>query len=136
MSFHHVFITGVAGFIGSNLADRLLADGVQVTGWDNLSSKGLLYHKPAMMGVWGEQNRTHGITIQDMPAERVHVVGAPHYEYFRNPPAVNVAESRKALGLPPEGLLILFAGTMRLFDETDFLKEIDAKIFAHGWSGL
>ena len=38
MSFHHVFITGVVGFIGSNLADRLLADGVQVTGWDNLST--------------------------------------------------------------------------------------------------
>ena len=34
----HVFITGVAGFIGSNLADRLLADGATVTGWDNLSS--------------------------------------------------------------------------------------------------
>ena len=35
---HHDFITGVAGFIGSSLADRLLADGVQVTGWDNLST--------------------------------------------------------------------------------------------------
>ncbi|MBC7365483.1 MAG: NAD-dependent epimerase/dehydratase family protein [Undibacterium sp.] len=35
---NHVFITGVAGFIGSNLADRLLADGVAVTGWDNLST--------------------------------------------------------------------------------------------------
>ena len=34
----HVFITGVAGFIGSNLADRLLADGAAVTGWDNLST--------------------------------------------------------------------------------------------------
>ena len=38
MSLNHVFITGVAGFIGSNLADRLLADGAQVTGWDNLST--------------------------------------------------------------------------------------------------
>jgi len=38
MSLNHVFITGVAGFIGSNLADRLLADGVSVTGWDNLST--------------------------------------------------------------------------------------------------
>jgi UDP-glucose 4-epimerase len=38
MSLNHVFITGVAGFIGSNLADRLLADGVTVTGWDNLST--------------------------------------------------------------------------------------------------
>ena len=33
-----VFITGAAGFIGSNLVDRLLADGVTVTGWDNLST--------------------------------------------------------------------------------------------------
>ncbi|MBL9189282.1 MAG: NAD-dependent epimerase/dehydratase family protein [Opitutaceae bacterium] len=35
---HHVFVTGAAGFIGSNLIDRLLADGVTVTGWDNLST--------------------------------------------------------------------------------------------------
>ena len=34
----HVFITGCAGFIGSTLTDRLLADGVNVTGWDNLST--------------------------------------------------------------------------------------------------
>ncbi|HSI84124.1 MAG: NAD-dependent epimerase/dehydratase family protein [Candidatus Methylacidiphilales bacterium] len=32
------FITGVAGFIGSTLADRLLADGHSVTGWDNFST--------------------------------------------------------------------------------------------------
>jgi UDP-glucose 4-epimerase len=34
----HVFVTGAAGFIGSNLIDRLLANGVTVTGWDNLST--------------------------------------------------------------------------------------------------
>jgi UDP-glucose 4-epimerase len=32
------FVTGCAGFIGSNLVDRLLADGVPVVGWDNLST--------------------------------------------------------------------------------------------------
>ena len=34
----HAFVTGAAGFIGSNLTDRLLADGVTVTGWDNFST--------------------------------------------------------------------------------------------------
>jgi UDP-glucuronate 4-epimerase len=33
----HVLVTGVAGFIGYHLAERLLSDGVQVYGIDNLS---------------------------------------------------------------------------------------------------
>lgn len=32
------FITGAAGFIGSNLADALLERGYEVTGWDNFST--------------------------------------------------------------------------------------------------
>jgi len=34
----NVFVTGAAGFIGSNLVDRLLADGLSVVGWDNFST--------------------------------------------------------------------------------------------------
>src|SRR6266545_194642 len=34
----HYFITGCAGFIGSNLIDRLLADGHTVVGYDNFST--------------------------------------------------------------------------------------------------
>jgi UDP-glucose 4-epimerase len=33
-----IFITGAAGFIGSSLADRLLAEGKRVVGWDNYST--------------------------------------------------------------------------------------------------
>ena len=33
-----VFVTGAAGFIGSTLIDRLLADGAAVTGWDNFTT--------------------------------------------------------------------------------------------------
>jgi nucleoside-diphosphate-sugar epimerase len=32
---NRAFITGAAGFIGSNLVDRLLAEGKSVVGWDN-----------------------------------------------------------------------------------------------------
>ena len=35
---HMIFITGAAGFIGSTLADRLLAAGKSVVGWDNFST--------------------------------------------------------------------------------------------------
>lgn len=33
-----IFVTGAAGFIGSSLVDRLLADGGSVVGWDNFST--------------------------------------------------------------------------------------------------
>jgi len=32
------FVSGAAGFIGSSLTDRLLADGAEVVGWDNFST--------------------------------------------------------------------------------------------------
>lgn len=36
--FVKAFVTGAAGFIGSNVVDRLLADGHEVIGYDNLST--------------------------------------------------------------------------------------------------
>jgi len=34
----NIFVTGAAGFIGSNMVDRLLAEGKTVVGWDNFST--------------------------------------------------------------------------------------------------
>jgi UDP-glucose 4-epimerase len=42
------FVTGAAGFIGSNLVDRLLADGHDVVGYDNFSTGLLRFLQPAL----------------------------------------------------------------------------------------
>jgi hypothetical protein len=99
-----------------------------VAGWDNASSKGLLYHQPSVVGVWGEQSRQHVIDIQRVPADRVHVIGAPHYETFRKPVPETPAQLRERWGLPTEVPLLLFAGTFRTFDETALLLELDERI--------
>lgn len=101
-----------------------------VSGWDNLSSKGLLYHQPTMMGVWGEQSRRHALTVQGTDLDRVHVIGAPHYESFRPGETIDRSAFRSSLGIPIEGHAVLFAGTLRLFDETQLLKEVDEAIEA------
>jgi UDP-glucose 4-epimerase len=44
---HQIFVTGAAGFIGSNLVDRLLAAGHAVVGWDNLSTGQEAFLQPA-----------------------------------------------------------------------------------------
>lgn len=99
-----------------------------VAGWDNLSSKGLVYHHPAFVGVWGEQSKQHAVQIQGLNPEQVHIVGAPHYEGFHINPNMDRNALRNELGVPPEGKLILFAGTVRLFDETELLQKIDQAI--------
>lgn len=38
LNMKHAFVTGAAGFIGSNLTERLLANNIKVTGWDNFST--------------------------------------------------------------------------------------------------
>jgi UDP-glucose 4-epimerase len=60
-----VFVTGAAGFIGSTLVDRLLADGVAVVGWDNLSTGQERFLEPA--GKSGQFSLVRGDNL-DLPA--------------------------------------------------------------------
>jgi UDP-glucose 4-epimerase len=59
MTFKRFFVTGGAGFIGSNLVDRMLAGGAAVTAYDNLSTGQLRFldqaqGKPAFKLIEGD----------------------------------------------------------------------------------
>jgi hypothetical protein len=97
------------------------------TSWDNLSSKGIVAVPPDVMGVWGEQSVRHAVALQGMTRERCVVVGSPYYEgLFR--PRRRKADARRALGLPPDGLLVLFGGAFRQFDEVALLRRLEDAI--------
>ena len=99
-----------------------------VSGWDNLSSKGIIFHKPTAIGVWGNQTKMHAIEIQGMPSENVFAIGAPHYEAFRLAPARSKSEFKKSVGLSVDKKVVLFGGSFRRFDETVFLRQIEEAI--------
>src|SRR4051812_46038846 len=68
-----VFVTGAAGFIGSNLVDRLLADGVTVTGWDNLVTGQLRFLEEALKNPRFQLVRGDNL---DLPALTVAMKGS------------------------------------------------------------
>jgi len=68
----HVLVTGTAGFIGSHVAQRLLAQGHEVTGIDGFTPYYDLSLKEARQArLDGHKNfRSHRLMLEDMPALR------------------------------------------------------------------
>ena len=98
------------------------------SGWDNLSSKGVLPFKPHFLGVWGWQSLQHAKAIQGIPKSSTERLGAPHYEALRPVSAEARAAFRQRLGAAPDETLILFGGSFRQFDETSVLQRLDRAI--------
>jgi hypothetical protein len=98
------------------------------SGWDNLSSKGIIHHAPAFLGCWGPQSKRHARRIQQVPSPALLNLGAPHYEFLRPVPAAEVRELRRTLGVPDDARLLLFGGSFRQFDETSALRRLDEAV--------
>ena len=106
MSGRHIVITGGAGFIGSHLADRLLAEGNRITAIDNLST-GHPRNIEHLIGKPGFHFIKHDVTDYIYVAGDVdvimHLASLPSpVDYLRKPiPTLKVGAlgTHKALGL-------------------------------------
>lgn len=128
-------ITGGAGFIGSNLADALLADGEDVTIFDNLSRPGSRHNLAWLLGRYGKRVRLVEDDIRDAAALLapvgeaevvVHLAGqvavttsiaAPREDFEINAlGSINVLEAARAAATPP---ILLFASTNKVYGGMD-----------------
>jgi len=98
------------------------------SGWDNLSSKGLVYGRTPFLGCWGPQSVEHALIIQRLSHKRVAALGSPHYEFLRPAPADDVRRLRAALGVADGQRMLLFGGSFRQFDETSVLRRLERSI--------
>ncbi len=85
MSQQRIVITGAAGFLGSHLSDRLLAEGQEVVGIDNLSMGTLTNLRVSLAS---PRFRFLQLDVQDLPALRDACTGATcivHLAAFKIP---------------------------------------------------
>src|SRR5215469_7256313 len=126
-----IFVTGAAGFIGSSLVDRLLADGKQVVGWDNFSTgqraflKGGAEKNPHFTLVRGDNLRLGSLTAAMAGCDTVFHLAAnadvrfglehPNKDLQQNVMATfNVLEAMRANGIKT----IAFSSTGSVYGET------------------
>ncbi|HEX2952127.1 MAG TPA: SDR family NAD(P)-dependent oxidoreductase, partial [Armatimonadota bacterium] len=77
MTQRHILVTGGAGFIGSHMVDRLLADGFRVTVLDNESTGNRAYISPKATFILGDVRNEADLTpIFEMGIDGVfHIAG-------------------------------------------------------------
>lgn len=152
-----ILVTGGAGFIGSNLSDRLARDGHEVVVLDNLSRPGVAANLDWLFARHGARIRHHDADIRDRKAVEQAVAGVDAVFHFaaqvavttsladpRSDFDVNVggtfglldALRRKGMGTP-----IVFASTNKVYGNLDDVPldlidcayaPIDAGLCRHG----
>ena len=123
----YVLITGGAGFVGTNLAKRLLAEGKRVLVFDNLSRPGVERNLRWLHEQYGSRLQAYLGDVRDAAAVRQAVAGAE-----------DVLEAIRAQPMPPP---LVFTSTNKVYGGLEDLRFVasgpryvpaDDHIGAHG----
>ncbi len=119
-----VLITGGAGFVGCNVADRLLSMGVPVLLFDNLSRPGVEQNLQWLRETYGDLVQTEIADIRDRVALRRAAAGAKQVFHF----AAQVAVTTSLVD-PIEDFEINAGGTLNLLEALRALPEPPPLVF-------
>ncbi len=108
----HALITGGAGFVGTNLADRLLSQGERVTVLDNLSRLGVEQNLRWLEDRYGDAVAVEVADLSDGAAVRAALVGAQRVFHL----AAQVAVTTSLVD-PTMDFQVNLQGTLKLLEE-------------------
>jgi hypothetical protein len=117
-------------------ANRLgLHSAYPVFSWDNLTNKGLVHEIPEVVLVWNESQAKEAVELQDIPRERVRVLGAWSYDHwFDWQPSTSREEFCARVGLRPDRPIALYVCSSGFVarDEVAFVRRWLAALRARG----
>jgi len=108
-----VFATDIFSQLDSRLLLEAMALGVKTVGmvrsWDNLTTKGPIPVFPDLLLVNNEIIRREAIYYHHFQAERIRVVGIPHYDRYGLGPVHGRADFERIVGLPSGKKFFIYA---------------------------
>src|SRR5690606_32635290 len=107
----YALVTGGAGFVGSNLADRLLRDGHRVAILDDLSRPRVAQHLRWLQGRHGDRLAVHVGDVRDPELVSELVAGADQVFHF----AAQVAVTTSIVS-PADDFAVNAAGTLNVLE--------------------
>jgi CDP-paratose 2-epimerase len=120
----HILITGGAGFIGSNLADRLLSNGRHVMVFDDLSRPGVEQNLAWLRENHGDRLRVEVADVRDRQALHGAVRGADQVFHF----AAQVAVTSSLVD-PIHDFEVNVRGTLNLLEEIRALESPPSVVY-------
>jgi CDP-paratose 2-epimerase len=124
MSGGRVLITGGAGFVGTNLADRLASEGTPVTVLDNLSRPGVEDNLHWLVGRHGRRVRVVKGDVREREVVRGAMEGAERVFHFAAQVAVTTS-----LTDPLQDMEINVRGTLNVLEEARRCAKPPAVVF-------